>query len=140
MEMSCYGHKSRSLRFSSRGLPAIMMLLILAPGGAMAQFTSSVQGTVQDPNGGAVGGAEVTLVNTATRVSQKATTDSYGVYHFVSLAPGTYRATATAKGFSAANVDFTLQTAENRNVPITIPVGQVSTAVEVTSQAPLLDT
>lgn len=123
-----------------RGLLVPAGILFLIAGSAVAQFTSSLQGTVQDPNGGAIGGADVMIVNLATKVLQHVMTDNDGVYHFVSLAPGGYRVTATAKGFSAANVDFTLQTAENRNIPVTLAVGQVSTAIEVTSQAPLLDT
>jgi len=41
---------------------------------AFAQFTSSVQGVVQDPSGAGVGKANVELVNDATSATENTTT------------------------------------------------------------------
>ncbi len=105
-----------------------------------AQFTGSVQGTVVDATGAAIPKANVKLLNLNTQVSQAITTDSTGGYSFVSLAPGPYSVTASASGFESATTNFTLTTNENQNVPLTLRVGNVSTQVTVTTQAPLLDT
>lgn len=107
---------------------------------SFAQFSSSVQGTVTDNSGAAIPHAVVTLINTGTGVSQPATTDAAGVYRFASLAPGTYTVSARAEGFSQTKVEFRLETAENHDVPIALAVGNVTTSVEVTTQATLLDT
>jgi hypothetical protein len=105
----------------------------------MAQFSSGVQGNVQDASGAAVPNATVTLENAATHTSQKATSDASGVYRFASLAPGAYSITATATGFSSSKTDFALNAAETRDVSVSLAVGDVSQTVMVTSQAPLID-
>ena len=113
-------------------------VLLITPH-VFAQFSSSVQGNVQDASGAVVASAGITLLNTDTGVSQSRTADESGTYRFPSMAPGHYQVTASAPGFTNATVSFTLQTAENRNVILTLTVGQVASSVSVTSQAPLLD-
>ncbi len=127
----------RRLFASTSLLVALALATSLA---ARAQFTSGVQGTVQDTAGAIIASATVTLVNVDTKVSQTSTASASGVYRFVSLAPGNYEITATATGFSSIKSAFTLNTSETRNVPIELSVGSVSTQVQVTSQQPLLDT
>ncbi|MBE7182212.1 MAG: carboxypeptidase regulatory-like domain-containing protein, partial [Terriglobus roseus] len=119
----------------------VLLLCLLGSSGlAWAQFSGSLQGTVQDATGAAVPAATVTLTNTETNVSQKTTADSSGVYRFPSLAPGSYKVSASQEGFSPAAVTLTLSTNENRNVPLSLAIGQVSAQVQVTERAPLLDT
>ena len=123
-----------------RFLGAVIACVIFAAPHAFAQFSSSVQGTVQDSSGAAVPKASVTLLNTDTKVSQTREADDSGSYRFPSLAPGHYEVSAKAAGFSGSSVSFTLDTAENRNVVLTVAVGQVVSSVSVTSEAPLIDT
>ena len=91
---------------------------------AFAQFTGNVQGVVQDSTGAIVAKAELRLVNTSTGDARAAETDSAGNYRFVSLAPGTYKLSVTAAGFAKAEADFTLLTAQNINLPISLHVVQ----------------
>lgn len=105
-----------------------------------AQFGASVQGTTQDAAGATLPGVGVTLLNKDTQVTQKSTSNSEGTYRFNSLAPGNYTVTAAASGFTTATTNFILQTNEQRNVPFSLGVGQVLSTVDVTLQAPLLDT
>jgi hypothetical protein len=121
-------------------LRVVTSLLLTMAASCFAQFTGGVQGTVQDTTSAAVSKAKVTLTNTDTGVSQQTVGDEAGVYRFVSLAPGPYLVSAAAPGFGTAEVSFRLTTDETRNVTITLAVGQVSSSVTVTSQAPLLDT
>jgi hypothetical protein len=107
---------------------------------AFAQFTSSVQGTVQDPSGAGIAKASVQLVNIATRSTETATTDGSGNFRFLSLAPGSYKITVEAAGFTKSEVDVTLLTEQNLNVPIALKVGSVSEALTVTTEAPVVDT
>jgi hypothetical protein len=109
-------------------------------GAAHAQFTGSIEGTVQDPTGAAVPNVKVTLVNTATQISNTATTDASGNYQFLSLAPGQYQITVEASGFSKEVVTATLETKQTLNVPISLKVSSVQSSVEVTSEAPILNT
>ena len=126
-----------SLRYAAQAL-TILFLLCAAHG--YAQFSGGVQGTVQDSSGAAVPNASVTLKNTDTSVTLEAVSDDAGVYRFVSLAPGPYAVSGSAKGFGDAKVEFRLTTNETRNVIITLAIGQVSSNVTVTSEAPLIDT
>ena len=113
---------------------------MLAAPPAFAQFSSSVQGAVQDSSGAAVAKASVTLLNSDTKVSQTRSADEFGSYRFPSIAPGNYVITASAQGFNNAAVSFVLSTAENRNIVLTLPVSGAVSSVSVTAEAPLLDT
>jgi hypothetical protein len=117
-----------------------LLSAVLFSTAAFAQFTSSVQGTVQDSSGAGIPKVTVQLVNTATNAIQAATGDEAGNFRFLSLAPGSYKITADAAGFAKSEVDVTLLTEQNLNVPITLKVGSVSEALTVTTEAPVVDT
>lgn len=118
----------------------LALLVLFSAASAFAQFTSSVQGTVQDPSGAGVGKATVRLANVATNAVQTATSDNAGNFRFLSLAPGSYKVTVEATGFGKSEVDITLLTAQNLSVPVTLKVGSISEAVTVTTEAPVVDT
>jgi hypothetical protein len=69
-------------------VPFVAATLLLFSTVALAQFTASIQGVVQDPSGAGLAGARVNLVNNATHVTTTTTADASGNYHFGSLAPG----------------------------------------------------
>src|SRR5579864_6349010 len=126
-----------------RRLPRLFSLVVtilLLASAALAQFTASIQGSVQDPSGAGVGKATIQLVNVATGVTAATTSDPSGNYSFLSIAPGRYKVTVEAAGFGKSEVDVTLLTSQNLNVPITLKVGAVTEAIEVTSTAPVVDT
>jgi hypothetical protein len=106
---------------------------------ANAQFSGTISGEVLDPSGAIVPNATLSLRNVATNQVRTATSSTVGVYQFVSLAPGAYELTTTITGFSTSKVAVTLETNQTLNVPVSLAVGGSSTTVEVTSQAPLLD-
>jgi Carboxypeptidase regulatory-like domain/TonB dependent receptor len=117
-----------------------MVLVLLLSGVALAQFTGSIQGTVQDPSGAGVANAKITLTNTGTEISSTTTSDSSGNFRFVSLAPGSYKVTTEATGFVRSEADVTLLTEQNLNLPVTLKVGSISESVTITSEAPVVDT
>ena len=107
---------------------------------AHAQFSASIQGTVQDGSGAGVANAKITLTNQSTGVAENATTDGSGAYRIVSLPPGNYVVEAAASGFGTVQTPFVLQTAENRNVNVVLTVARTTSTIVVTAEAPLLDT
>ena len=117
-----------------------LSVVLLVAGAAFAQFTASIQGMVQDQSGASVPKATILLVNVATGVTTTATSDDSGNYRFVSLAPGSYKITTQAANFSKSEVDVTLLTEQNLNVPIALKIGSVSEAVTITTEAPTVDT
>jgi len=104
-----------------------------------AQFSGSIQGTVQDPAGAVVPNAKVQLKNTETNVVSTTSSDTEGNYRFVSLAPGAYQITVDAPGFNSTSVAFTLETSQNLNVPISMKLASAAQTVEVTGEVPVLN-
>src|SRR5436190_708305 len=115
-------------------------LIIFSAPLCFAQFTSNVQGVVQDPSGAVVPKATVTIVNTGTQLTKTATTDDGGNYRFLSLAPGAYKVTVEASGYAKSASDVTLLTEQNLNVPITLKVGAISEVIDVSAESPVVDT
>ncbi len=119
---------------------ALLLCLLMLSSACWGQFSSSLQGAVQDSSGAQIGGATVTLTNVDNKVNVSTKSDAAGVYRFSSLAPGNYQVAVTMSGFSPTKTAFTLTTNETRNVPVVLAVGEVSASVQVTSEQPLLDT
>ncbi len=91
-----------------------------------AQETSGgVQGTVSDPTGAVVPGAEVMLTNTTTGLKFTQTTNAIGSYRFPAVPPGPgYEMSFSAKGFVSVVVrDIYLKVAEVRTQNATLTVG-----------------
>jgi len=123
-------HLAKSLTF--------MLVLWAIP--AFAQFTASIQGVVEDASGASVAKAQVTLVNAATGNTRATTTDNGGNYRFVSLAPGNYKISVEASGFSNAQAAVTLLTEQNVNLPISLQIGTAKETVTVSTEALIVDT
>jgi Carboxypeptidase regulatory-like domain len=79
-----------------------LMFAVLLLGSTMAfGQSSSLSGTVIDPQGNAVAGATITATNVATGTARAATTSKEGAYQIPQLAPGTYRVRAEGSGFAS---------------------------------------
>ena len=105
-----------------------------------AQFSSNLQGVVADPTGAVVAGAHITLRNVQTGVTQTTTSGGGGDFHFVRVAPGSYEVTADAQGFAAHRVAIQLGTDQTQNLNITLNVSSQIQTIQVTDQAPVIDT
>ncbi len=70
-----------------------------------SQTTGRILGTVRDPNGAVIVGAEVTVTSLATADERKDTTDTEGNFAVLLLSPGTYRVRVVASGFNPALFD-----------------------------------
>ena len=79
-------------RVRRRVVPAILLLTLVCAGNAAAQsFLGTVRGTVVDPQGAAVAGAAILIVDEATGAPRTLETDAQGRYEAANLKPGTYR-------------------------------------------------
>src|SRR5262245_10428150 len=67
--------------------------------------TASIVGTVLDPQGLPVEGANVTLTNQGTNYTYGTATSSTGAFQFASIDSGIYRVTVTVASFRAAIVE-----------------------------------
>ncbi len=128
------------MKVSRLTLVTILAWLLFPAMRCIGQFSGNVQGTVVDPKGSVVPKAMVRLTDTDTSVERTATSNANGVYRFDSLAPGHYTVSVAVQGFAPSTVAFTLTSEQTRDVPLPLTVGTVSSTVQVTGQAPLLDT
>ena len=81
------------------GLAVLLIGFTSVP--AVAQFASSIEGTVTDASGAIVPGATVTVLNEDTGTEQSVTTTSAGYYRVPALAAALYTLRATrARGSS----------------------------------------
>ncbi len=84
-----------------RRLVVLVVVLLTSSLGVLGQSsTSSLRGTVSDPQGAVLAGASVTLTNANTGFSQSSKTDGAGVYQFLQVPPGTYTLTVSMAGFA----------------------------------------
>ncbi|MDX1982273.1 MAG: TonB-dependent receptor [Bryobacteraceae bacterium] len=101
--------------------------------------TAQVTGKVSDPSGATVPGAEVTVRNTTTGLSQSATSNDLGNYTIPLLPPGSYRIEVRKEGFKPVRGSgFELQVAQVARLDFTLDVGNVNDTVQVTAEVPLL--
>ncbi len=99
-----------------------------------------LRGTVQDSSQAAVPRVTVIATNEATNVSDKVSTDEQGQYVFQKLQPGSYTIRVEASGFKAAvRSGVVLRVGQQSDLDFTLDVGEVTTTVEITAAAPLLN-
>jgi hypothetical protein len=131
--------RRRVLRQAFASLLAVFLLLSLGLASAFAQggTRGAITGTVKDPNGAAISGAQVEIINPGTGVSERTVTgDSEGRFSVSLLPVGTYRLVVTAPGFSKAEApDVKVNVSETASVSITMKVGQITDAVNVQAAA-----
>ncbi len=101
----------------------------------------SLNGSVTDPSGAVVAGAQVTLLNRATGLSQHSATTASGLYAFISLNPGKYQVTVTKSGFESMAEDDVAVTVDQASVVnLALRVGSASEVVNVTQGTDLVET
>ena len=108
----------------------------------MAQSTGGrILGRVADPSGAVLAGVKVTATNEATGVSQDAQTSGSGDYGFPQVAVGVYRLEFDLAGFKKS-VQRGVSVDLNQIITLNtiLQIGETKETVEVTSEAPLVDT
>jgi hypothetical protein len=136
--------KEAPTRFPYIGCAGTLLLLaaLILSHACLAQtFSASIAGTVTDPTGAVINGADLQLQNMDTKDTRKQKSDNAGSYVFSNLLPGTYQLSATAAGFTSylqSNMLLRANTAATVNVPL--KVGQAQQQVVVSSEAVLMDT
>jgi len=103
--------------------------------------TTSLHGKVSDSSHAVVAGATVTLANQAQGFSRNTTTPPTGEFEFLALPPGTYLLTVEQSGFKKYE-QRALQLLVNvpTSVNVVLQVGAITTQVEVSGEAPVINT
>jgi hypothetical protein len=103
--------------------------------------SASLYGTVTDPAKAVVPDASIVATNVGTGIVTKTATDSTGNYLLPSLSPATYSLTVEKVGFKTTVLrGITLLVDQNARLDVQMQVGQVASSVEVTGDAPLVET
>ena len=108
---------------------------------ATAQTTATISGSVRDGTGALIPGASVMAKNVETGITRTAMSDEQGRYQLLNLNVGRYEIEGSLSGFqTAVRSGIVLAVGDQTVVNFTLQVGQVAEKVEVTAQAPLVDT
>ncbi|HEY6806472.1 MAG TPA: carboxypeptidase regulatory-like domain-containing protein [Pyrinomonadaceae bacterium] len=131
-----------SIKSAVRFVGAVICLAVLATA-AFAQTTgsSTLRGTVKDPQGAIIRGATITVTNTRTKEERKALSNDDGAFVFSALTPGDYALKVEAPGFKTVeNPHLTLETSTVRGIDIVAEIGAPSETVTVSSGGDQLQT
>ena len=114
---------------SFRALLIVALVIALSPLALGQTSRGTVTGTVTDPNGAVIAGAEVTLISGATKLTRTTTTNSEGLYRFEAVDPGPYSVKVNATGFGeVVNTGIEVRANQTSDVPAQMaPAGQIET-------------
>src|SRR5688500_16430883 len=106
-----------------------------------SQTTGRISGTVKDPHGAVIVGAEVTVISLATTEERKVKTDDRGNYAVPLIPPGMYRVSVTANGFKKTDVEsIRVVITETFPLDLDLEVGTISDQVVVSTLGLLIRT
>src|ERR1019366_2522830 len=120
----------------------VLMAVALFTCLATAQSTGGrILGKITDPSGAVIPGATITLTNEATGVVNTTEADKEGSFGFPNVPVGDYTIQYTATGFKE-NVQHHVAMILNQVLPLnqTMQLGQKQEGVDVSSEAPIVDT
>jgi len=123
-------------------LSSVLCLCLLCSTLLSAQSTGGrILGRVTDSSGAVLGGVKVTATNEATGVSRDTLTNDSGEYGFPQVPVGTYTLSFDLTGFKT-NERKGVLVELNQVVTLNsvLQIGQTKETVEVTSEAPMVDT
>jgi len=103
--------------------------------------TASIVGTVTDPSGAPIKGAAVKATDADRGTVWTAETNDTGAYNLLRLPVGNYGVKVTAPGFQTSVYStFTLVLNQTARVDVQMKVGKVGESIEVSGEAPVLQT
>jgi len=119
----------------------ISIALFLATALHPQEFRGTITGRATDAQGAAVPGVKVAATLVSTGAQSTTTTGTDGFYTIPFLAPGAYRAEAEMSGFKRyVRENLQVSAGERVSLDIGLEVGQITEAINVTAEAPLLET
>ncbi len=120
----------------------LLTALVLCGAAAFSQTTTaSISGTVTDPSGAAVPGAQVSVINTDTNEEVHTVTNDRGEWTIPSLLPAVYRVRVTKQGFKANEIaGVKLDASIPATVNSKLEIGQATEVVQVDAGAAVVQT
>ena len=113
-------------------LLSILLSVFSVPALVLAQESASLTGTVTDPTGATIAGAQVIVASPERGINRTTQTNGDGEYAVTALPPGSYHVTITAPGFKKYEAPgVILRVAQKARNDVSLQVGSATTAVEV---------
>jgi hypothetical protein len=123
-------------------IPVALSIVLVCSVAVVGQvLKGSISGTAVDPKGAVLSGAHVKATNNTTGAVINTTTDNSGFFRFNLIPVGDYKVEVSAPGFKTA-VENQVSVIAGRDSSLTniaLSVGEASTTVEVTAEAPLIE-
>jgi hypothetical protein len=112
-------------------LVIVALVFAALPTVAGQNATGSITGTVKDPLGAVVVGAQVSATNDATGATQNASTNSEGRFKFDNLEPGNYTITVSQANFKPAELKAVVDPRRTATVEVRLEVAGTREKVDV---------
>lgn len=96
--------------------------------------SGAISGTVKDPNGAVVAGAQVIVRNEATGEARDAITDGQGRFKVERLAPGAYKITIKRDGFRTAEQNVAIESDKTSTVEIKLEITETRAEITVATK------
>jgi Carboxypeptidase regulatory-like domain/TonB dependent receptor len=127
--------------WAARILVAATWTLFFTCSVAWGQATAQINGSVKDPSGLAVPGADIKVTQTATGLVRTTTSGADGGYVFTNLPIGPYLLEISKQGFAKyVQSGIVLQVDSNPTIDAALRVGAVTEQVQVQADAALVET
>jgi hypothetical protein len=127
--------------FLSATLVALFLGGLPVKSAAQTAGTGALSGTVTDPSGSSISGAQVKVTSESSGEVRTVATNNIGVFNVPLLLPGAYRVEVIQPGFRTATVPrVQIIVTETNSLTIRLEVGQVSETVVVEAQVAQLQT
>ncbi len=120
----------------------LLLLFVCASTVAVFAQTGAIQGTLTDPQGGAIANARVTAIDESKGVVvRETTTGKDGSFQLLPMLRGTYTLKAEATGFRAIEQKaLVLDAYQIMNLgELKLEIGDITNTVQVTADAPLVE-
>lgn len=116
------------------------VLLFSVYGFCQGGGNAAITGTVTDPSGAVVSGAQVTVTQHGTAVKRSVTSNESGAFNLPALPPATYSVTVQANGFKTFSQEIVLLADQVRGMDIHLVLGQTNERVTVEASSVHVDT
>jgi len=118
---------------------AFLMITMITPRVLAQSDTGTIVGTATDSSGAVIPGASVTATNEENGLKLNAQTNGIGEFRILAVPRGNYTVLIAAKGFQSQSTAVTITLSTTQNVIFKLSPSGVSTTVQVTDSAPLID-
>jgi hypothetical protein len=112
----------------------LLMLPVLFFGAIMsAQNGVNVSGSVEDPSGAVIPGAQLTLMDHAAGQTRQAKSDGEGRFSFAGVPPGEYVLRGESEGFKRFEMPVSVHNQAMTNLRVTLPISSTEEVVDVSA-------